>query len=72
MPAALELSFNPHTIQHLGSNIYSQLPNAVAELVANSCDAGATTSTVAIEGTRPGQESPTSPGGHGWGHPSRR
>ena len=35
----LKMSFDPHTIEHLGVKMYSQLPNAVAELVANSYDA---------------------------------
>lgn len=37
----LELRFDPHTIEHLGIKMYSQLPYALAELVANSYDAGA-------------------------------
>ena len=35
----LMMSFDPHTIEHLGVKMYSQLPNAIAELVANSYDA---------------------------------
>ncbi|WP_100467589.1 hypothetical protein [Mycobacteroides abscessus] len=38
----LLLKFDPLTIEHLGSNMYSRLPNAVAELVANAYDADAT------------------------------
>ncbi len=37
----LELRFDPHTIEHLGIKMYSQLPYALAELVANAYDAGA-------------------------------
>ena len=37
----LELKFDPHTIEHLGIKMYSQLPYALAELVANAYDAGA-------------------------------
>jgi len=35
----LQMSFDPQTIEHLGVKMYSQLPNAIAELVANSYDA---------------------------------
>ena len=35
----LEMSFDPQTIEHLGVKMYSQLPNAIAELIANSYDA---------------------------------
>lgn len=37
--AKLKMSFDPHTIEHLGVKMYSQLPNAIAELIANSYDA---------------------------------
>ena len=37
----LALRFDPNTIEHLGFKMYSRLPNAVAELVANSYDADA-------------------------------
>ena len=37
----LEMTFNPMTIGHLGANMYSSLPNALAELIANAYDAGA-------------------------------
>ena len=37
----LRMSFDPHTIEHLGVNMYSQVPSAVAELIANSYDADA-------------------------------
>ena len=37
----LQLRFDPRTIEHLGIKMYSQLPYALAELVANSYDAGA-------------------------------
>jgi len=29
------MSFDPHTIEHLGIKMYSNIPNAVAELIAN-------------------------------------
>lgn len=35
----LRMSFDPLTIEHLGVKMYSQLPNAIAELIANSYDA---------------------------------
>lgn len=35
----LKMSFDPRTIEHLGIKMYSRLPNAIAELVANSYDA---------------------------------
>lgn len=37
----LALRFDPNTIEHLGFKMYSRLPNAVAELVANAYDADA-------------------------------
>ena len=37
----LQLRFDPRTIEHLGIKMYSQLPYALAELVANAYDAGA-------------------------------
>jgi len=38
---SLKMSFDPRTIEHLGVKMYSQIPNAIAELVANSYDADA-------------------------------
>lgn len=37
----LEMRFDPNTIEHLGVKMYSQIPTAIAELVANSYDASA-------------------------------
>lgn len=37
----LRMSFDPHTIEHLGIKMYSNLPNAIAELIANAFDADA-------------------------------
>lgn len=37
----LAMTFDPQTIEHLGVKMYSQLPNAIAELIANSYDAEA-------------------------------
>lgn len=39
----LEMSFDPHTIEHLGIKMYSRAANAIAELVANAYDADADT-----------------------------
>ncbi|MDZ7658708.1 TIGR02391 family protein [Fodinibius sp.] len=39
----LLMSFDPHTIEHLGVKMYSNLPNALAELIANAYDADANT-----------------------------
>ena len=39
----LLMSFDPHTIEHLGIKMYSRLPNAMAELIANAYDADAST-----------------------------
>ncbi len=41
MGEKLQLKFDPRTIEHLGIKMYSQLPYALAELVANAYDAGA-------------------------------
>ena len=45
----LKLSFDPRTIEHLGFKMYSRLPNAVAELVANSYDADAAHVDVVVD-----------------------
>lgn len=37
----LRMSFDPQTIEHLGIKMYSRIPNAIAELIANSYDADA-------------------------------
>lgn len=37
----LKMSFDLHTIEHLGIKMYSRLPNAIAELIANAYDADA-------------------------------
>lgn len=52
----LELRFDPHTVEHLGSQMYSRLPNAVAELVANAYDADATQAKIQIIGTTAGDQ----------------
>lgn len=52
----LELRFDPHTVEHLGSQMYSRLPNAVAELVANAYDADAAEARIQIIGTTAGDQ----------------
>nr|WP_319776212.1 TIGR02391 family protein [uncultured Sphaerochaeta sp.] len=47
MSEFLKMSFDPATIEHLGVKMYSKLPNAIAELIANAYDADA--SEVKIE-----------------------
>lgn len=42
----LQLRFDPRTIEHLGIKMYSQLPYALAELVANAYDAGASNAII--------------------------
>ena len=37
----LKMTFDPATIEHLGVKMYSRLPNALAELIANAYDADA-------------------------------
>lgn len=44
----LELKFDPRTIEHLGIKMYSQLPYALAELVANAYDAGASNVNISL------------------------
>lgn len=38
----LIMSFDPQTIEHLGVKMYSRIPSAIAELIANAYDAGST------------------------------
>lgn len=61
----LVLKFDPHTIEHLGSNMYSRLPNAVAELVANAYDADASAITVRVQGRGVSQAILVEDDGHG-------
>lgn len=37
----LSMNYAPNTIEHLGAKMYSRLPNALAELIANAYDADA-------------------------------
>lgn len=61
----LVLRFNPSTIEHLGSNMYSRLPNAVAELVANAYDADAHDIRVRVLGAGDEQRIVVEDDGHG-------
>ena len=45
----LVLTFDPQTVDHLGAKMYSHLPNALAELIANAYDADATKVMIKIE-----------------------
>lgn len=45
----LMLTFDPNTIGHLGYSMYSHLPNALAEVIANAYDADATEVQVVID-----------------------
>ena len=69
-PASTELvlKFDPHTIEHLGSNMYSRLPNAVAELVANAYDADASEIRVRVIGSGEKQQIVVDDNGHGMSH----
>lgn len=53
----LKMSFDPKTIEHLGIKMYSRLPNAIAELIANAYDACATEVIVHLQDEDPGKKS---------------
>lgn len=57
MEETLQLKFDPRTIEHLGIKMYSQLPYALAELVANAYDAGAENVKVNLYDANPNQKS---------------
>lgn len=42
MADELQMRFEANTIEHLGVKMYSHIPNAIAELIANAYDADAT------------------------------
>ncbi|MGE4399652.1 MAG: TIGR02391 family protein [Campylobacterales bacterium] len=48
MSNVLKMTFDPRTIEHLGVKMYSTLPPAIAELIANAYDACATNVTVRL------------------------
>ena len=55
----LVLRFDPHTIEHLGVKMYSQLPHALAELVANAYDAASTNVSIHLSDSDPSNKTIT-------------
>ena len=55
----LVLKFDPHTIEHLGIKMYSQLPHALAELVANAYDAASTNVRIHLSDSDPSNKTIT-------------
>ena len=53
----LRMTFDPNTIQHLGIKMYSHLPAAIAELVANAYDADAEEVKIKLYDTEEGGKS---------------
>jgi hypothetical protein len=49
--AKLVMSFDPKTIDHLGIKMYSQLPSAMAELIANAYDADSNKVCITLKDT---------------------
>ncbi|MGV8858041.1 TIGR02391 family protein [Rhodoglobus sp.] len=47
---SLVLHFDPQTVDHLGARMYSNLPNALAELIANAFDADASKVEIVVGG----------------------
>lgn len=61
----LSLKFDPLTIEHLGYKMYSHLPNALAELIANAYDADATVVRIILNDAADGQAVMVQDDGHG-------
>lgn len=61
----LSMSFDPNTIQHLGIKMYSNLPAAIAELVANSYDADARSVVINLIDTKGNRSLTVKDTGHG-------
>ena len=61
----LIMSFDPKTIEHLGIKMYSQLPNAIAELIANGFDACASEVFIHLLDNEKGKEIIVSDNGDG-------
>jgi HSP90 family molecular chaperone len=61
----LTLRFDPLTIEHLGYKVYSHLPNALAELIANAYDADATRVQVILRDDERGRSVTVQDSGHG-------
>jgi len=51
MSDKLKMTFDPRTIEHLGIKMYSTLPPAIAELIANAYDACATNVIIKLSDT---------------------
>ena len=47
----LTMTFDPHTIEHLGIKMYSTLPPLIAELVSNAYDADASKVLIELKDT---------------------
>lgn len=56
MGKELEMSFDPHTIEHLGVRMYSTLPPVLAELIANSYDADSEFVKITLNDEKPEKE----------------
>ncbi|MEV5963760.1 TIGR02391 family protein [Kribbella sp. NPDC051952] len=65
MRSHLTLLFDPLTIEHLGYKMYSHLPNALAELIANAYDADATKVQVILRDDERGRSVTVRDNGHG-------
>ena len=63
--STLTLQFDPLTIEHLGYKMYSHLPNALAELIANAYDADATKVRVILRDDESGRAVVVEDDGHG-------
>lgn len=59
------MSFDPKTIEHLGSKMYSRIPNAIAELIANAYDAEASRVDILLYDTEKGKSIKVIDDGHG-------
>ncbi|WP_350274846.1 TIGR02391 family protein [Kribbella sp. HUAS MG21] len=67
MSSPLTLKFDPLTIEHLGYKMYSHLPNALAELIANAYDADATRVRVILRDDLGDRAVVVEDNGHGMG-----
>ncbi|GAA3594862.1 TIGR02391 family protein [Kribbella ginsengisoli] len=67
MSFPLTLQFDPLTIEHLGYKMYSHLPNALAELIANAYDADATKVRVVLRDDQGDRAVIVEDNGHGMG-----
>ncbi|MET7283823.1 ATP-binding protein [Kribbella sp. NPDC005582] len=67
MTSPLTLQFDPLTIEHLGYKMYSHLPNALAELIANAYDADATKVKIRLRDANGERAVVVEDNGHGMG-----